>query len=623
MCGFVGIVGRNNRPVARADIKPLLDRIQHRGPDDEGFYCAGNVGFGFRRLAILDLSPSGHQPMEFVEAGLTIAFNGEVYNFVEMRAELEAKGHRFTSSGDTEVILHAYQEWGRDCLQRFNGMFAILIHDRRDNSVFGARDRFGIKPLFRWQGPRHTVFCSEIKSLKAHPDFRFEPNMVVAARYLYEGRLDEQAETFYQGVESLPAGHAFEIDAQGRYRQWQWWRMPTWDVDTRDTGEQYAELFEDAVRLRLRADVPLAVFLSGGMDSSSIISALGRQRAESGEVGGAITGYSFQPEDFDESRYVRDTLEWTGATLKTLTESPVQLWDEIRPMLRNQDEPTHSFTPVISYVLSRMTAADGVKVVLNGQGADETAAGYPTLFPHYWHTLFSRGRIGHLWHEIGRYCVEHGGDRKSLFKGVLRRGLQSQLGRLTPYRALAAGRRVERLANTPWLGADLAAHLRRETGDYQDIGLDSELRFETTVRPLPIYLRVEDRVSMAHSLEVRLPFLDWRLVSLLFSLDAEEKMSGPWNKDIQRRAMRGRIPESVRTRVDKMGFPTPLHRWFREDLHEQVKAEFEAPALRQRGLFNHKGLMNTFRRHCAGDINVAFDLFRVIQFEWWLQDNGG
>ena len=254
-------------PVAR-----MLATLHHRGPDDEGLYASGSAAFGFRRLSILDLSPAGHQPMSTPDGLVTIVFNGEIYNFLELRRDLELRGYVFRSRSDTEVLLNAYLEWGTGCVERLVGMWAFLIHDGRVGSLFGSRDRFGMKPLYLHRVDGQILFASEIKAILASGLCGRTPHLPVVAMFLTEGRLDETDETFYSGIVRLPAASAFEIDATGNYREWRYWSSDAIEVlePGTDIPGRFAELFEDSVRLHMRSDVPVGIHLSGGLDSTSI-----------------------------------------------------------------------------------------------------------------------------------------------------------------------------------------------------------------------------------------------------------------------------------------------------------------------------------------------------------------
>jgi asparagine synthase (glutamine-hydrolysing) len=619
MCGIVGACNLNGEPVPIGLLKRMTDIVAHRGPDGEGHYTDGPVGLGHRRLAIIDLSSAGQQPMTSADGELVIVFNGEIYNYVELRNELETLGHTFRSSGDTEVLLHAYMQWGGDCLSRLNGMWAFLIHDKRRGIVFGSRDRFGIKPLFWYRDETHVLFGSEIKSIRASGWYRGGPNWANAARLLLQHTLIEEEESFITGIKQVLPGMAFELDMNGRIREWRYWSLdflPMLEMD--DPVEAYRELFEDAVHLCLRSDVPVAVFLSGGMDSTSILCAAARQKRGQGEwARGPLTAFSFMPVEFDESRYILDTINQTRAELKRLDSSPAELWDSLTQVLWFHDEPVHSPVALVGFALARLVAANGTKVVLNGQGADETAAGYHGYFESYWLTLLAHGRINKLWSEIGEYVEAHGGNRYGRFCWVLQRLFRAQLKRMKPCCRLAGWKQYRQRQNHPWFTPDLTELLPREEPEFLGVDLNTKLKRSVERAPLPLYLRIEDRNSMAHSLEVRLPFLDYRLVSLLFNIPGDKKMKGPWNKYIEREAMRNRIPESVRSRMDKMGFPTPFRKWVSNNLYEPIRDILCSQQTRERGIYNVDAIVKDLELLRDGNIKVSGPLFHMLQVELW------
>lgn len=618
MCGLVAVLNTDGRPAELALLKRMTDLIRHRGPDDEGHYLAGPLGLGFRRLAILDLSPAGHQPMSLPDAGLTIVFNGEIYNYLELRRELEGLGHRFRSSGDTEVLLRAYQQWGQQCLARLNGMWAFLVYDRRRNCVFGARDRFGIKPLFRYQDGAQVMFASEIKAIRDSGRVRVDTNWQVAADFLVHGALalDVGKASFYENIFSVGAGCAFELGLDGSYREWSYWSVA--QIAPRrvaDPAGEYAALFEDAVRLHLRSDVPVAVHLSGGLDSSAILCTAARMRAADG-ARDPLQSFCFMDEAFDERRYIDATLAQAGARMEPLHATAQQIWDDLPQLLWHQDEPVHSMGAAVSFQLMKQTAARGVKVVLNGQGADETAAGYPAFFRHYWHSLMRAGRPLRAWSEMAAYVRWHGGDVGTHFRAQLGLCLRNALSALPPYRALALRRARAAAATSPWLQDEFCSHARPQLAS-RDPRLPAMIGNAVMVTPLPLYLRVEDRNSSAHSIEGRVPFLDYRLVELLFQLPENWHMRGHWNKYVQREAMRGRIPELVRTRVDKMGFPVPSRRWLCGALYGMLRDLLGSQAARERGIYNVPALLQTLERMKANEAEPAAPLFHFVEFELW------
>ncbi len=615
MCGFVAYVGRTNLVAPLEIIPKMLRVIAHRGPDDEGTYYTERVGFGFRRLAILDLSPAGHQPMSDPTGLCTIVFNGEIYNYVELRKELSSLGHSFVSGTDTEVLLHAYLEWGDSFMERLNGMWAFLIHDRRTGRVFGSRDRFGMKPLFIHDSNDGFLIASELKSIRASGSYRDTLNLGVCARFFHESRLDNSESSFFDGIHSIKPGHALEIDVNGKLRTWCYWHVQRYPDAPDRPGERYAELFEQAVSVHMRSDVALGVNLSGGMDSTAIICAIARQWQPTGSTQ-PLRAFSFAADGFDESRYIDATLAQTHAQRETLSLSPMELWNSLDTVLWYQDEPVHSLTAVVGFHLSGLAARNGVKVILNGQGADETLAGYPTYFRDYWYSLLIKGRLPMLLGEVGSFCAMHGGSRTSRMIQAIKHAAQTELRKSPRYRAMARRRRLTRFLEDDWYDPELANALP-EADEFEAADLDSSLERSILYDPLPLYLRVEDRNAMAHSVEARLPFLDPRLVELAFSLPPEWKMRGGWNKFILREAMKGRIPDVVRTRPDKMGFPTPFSKWLQHELYASAKAVIEDRSLADLGLFRIENIRRDLERHRRGELDIAGKLFDVMQFAIW------
>jgi asparagine synthase (glutamine-hydrolysing) len=595
----------------------MTDMIRHRGPDDEGYFLSGPVGLGFRRLSILDLSTAGHQPMTSADADVTLVFNGEIYNFVELRQQLESLGHSFRSSGDTEVLLHAYLQWGQDCVTRLNGMWAFVVHDRRVNCLFGSRDRFGIKPLYRYHTKDFALFSSEIKAIRASGAYKSEINWHVASSFLLQGQLDASTESFYRDIVQVGPGCAFELSLDGRYREWRYWSLDGIEpVESHDPSGDYAALFEDAVRVHMRSDVPVGVHLSGGLDSSSIICASARIRSAAGATD-PLMAFCFTPKEFDESAYIEATLNQTGAKMLRLETDARTLWDDLPKVLWFQDEPVHSMTALVGYQLMKLTASYGLKVVLNGQGADETAAGYPSYFINYWHSLLRAGRLHEAWSEIVSHSAAHGRSARTVFTHQLQFLARSLLARWSAYRGLSQWRAAHRQRSHPWIKTEVAEYLPRPADTPPDYRLRPALARSVYQDPLPLYLRVEDRNSSAHSIEVRVPFLDHRLVELLFRLPDNWRMRGPWNKYVQREAMRDRIPERVRVRVDKMGFPTPAKQWFAGPLFEPLHDLFSSQKTRERGIYNVDAVLSDLDRHRRGKATISGQVFDLAEFELW------
>lgn len=625
MCGFAGVITFGGRPVDGNVVARMGRTLEHRGPDDDGLFLAGGVGLAFRRLSILDLSPSGHQPLTSASGRLTIVFNGEIYNYIELREELRALGHVFRSSGDTEVLLHAYEEWGRECLPRLNGMWAFLIHDAATGTVFGSRDRFGVKPLYRHRTADALYMASEIKAIRASGAYQWSTNWTAAGELLCRaGHVpgNDVNGTFYVGIDQVAPGTAFEVDGRGTMREWRYWSLG--DIAEQRIDDPVAEtarLFEDAVRLRMRSDVPVGVSLSGGLDSTSIAAVMARLRGDDRKdrPDESLQAFSYIAPEYDESSYIQDTVGQSRALLHRVHTDAATLWSSLDQVLWYHDEPLHSATALVGFEIYRAARANGVKVMLSGQGADETMAGYPVYFADYWSTLLRGGSPAEAWREIARHHAVHGGSPAKTLRQVATRTVRNALRSIPLYRTAAAARHRQRArAAHDWFRPEIVDALPPEDAGYGDGCLSTALRLSVERSPLPLYLRIEDRNSMAHSVEARLPFLDYRLVTLMFQLPAHWKMRGAQGKHVMREAMRGLIPESVRSRVDKMGFPTPLADWFRAGLYEPMQDTLASQAVRERGIYNIDAIRRDLERHRRGETDAALGLFNVAQFERWM-----
>lgn len=619
MCGFVVHVALHSGPPDVARLGRATDLLAHRGPDDAGRFIEGGIGIGFRRLSIFDLSTAGHQPMASSDGRFVVAFNGAIFNFVELRGELQALGHQFRSSSDTEVLLAAYREWGSDCLDRFNGMWAFVIYDRLEKRIFGSRDRFGIKPLFWYADDDSLIFASEIKAIRDSGLARLEFNEQVLAEFLLEGTLDHSEDTFYRRVSQVPAGTAFETNLNGRLVWHRYWSVldaaQALPVPS-DPPAAFAELFEDAVRLRMRSDVPVGVLLSGGLDSSSILCSMGRQLSPATREGefGALC---YMDPHFDETPFIDATLAQTRASLWRLDVDPAGFWDTFARVIWHQDEPVHSINSVVGFHLMKLARAHDVKVVLNGQGADETLAGYSSYFTSYWIELLRSGRLLALEQSL-RAVAQARGGRSNVLSEVFGMLLGQARQKVPGYPALARRRRRARLERKSWASDDVK-RLWTQRDQPAAPDLAAALHYSLERSHLPVYLRVEDRNSMAHGVEQRLPFLDHRLVALAFRLGPEWKLRGDRTKVILREAMRGRIPEVVRTRTQKFGFPTSVDSWFRGPLYGRLRDMLSSRTVRESGLWDLGAVERALDQHRRGDANVGERLFDVVQVCLWLQ----
>ncbi|MEJ7812201.1 MAG: asparagine synthase (glutamine-hydrolyzing) [Gemmatimonadaceae bacterium] len=630
MCGFSAMIAMNGARVDPLAVRRMTRVLYHRGPDSRGSHVTDHVAIGFRRLAILDLSPAGDQPLLSDDGQVVLAFNGEIYNHKELRHELQSLGHTFRSTGDTEVLLHAYLQWGRDCLPKLNGMWSFLIHDRRKGTVFGSRDRFGVKPMYRYRKGDHIFISSEIKGIRASGYYESAADWSLISEFLLRGRLDVMsrgAESFYAGIEQVPAGAAFEVDPAGRLTEWRYWSLDDLPpMETDDPSQRFFELFEDAVRLRLRSDVRVGVALSGGLDSTSIAAVMAdlRARDDITTIAPPLFAVSYMAPEYDESSYIAKTVRQTGVELHRVHVKPADLWADLERVLWYHDEPVHSPAALVGFHVFRVAAECGVRVMLSGQGADETIGGYPYFFVHHWYTLLRAGKTEECWREINAYCQHSAENATALYRRALRHFAQTEMSRVSAYRHAARWRQARELRGNAWFTDEITQQLQSaDARRREDRKLQSALKQAVEVAPLPLYLRVEDRNSMAHSVEARLPFLDYRLVSLVFQLSDRWKLRGPWSKFVLREAVKGKIPEEVRARGDKMGFPVPAAQWFRNELYTPLQDMLASQAVRERGIYNVDAIRKGLDLHRDGWIDASNGLFNVAQLESWfgLQQN--
>jgi asparagine synthase (glutamine-hydrolysing) len=617
MCGFVFVFGRHGRVPQPAMVERMTASLAHRGPDDSGFWYSGLVAMGFRRLAIIDPTQAAHQPMVSDDGEHVLVFNGEIYNYVELRDELRSHGHRFQSTGDTEVLLAAWRQWGERAVDRLIGMFTFVIWDRQRGEAFGARDRFGIKPLFVYEAPDIVILASEIKAIHASGVYAHGENWQSIGRYLVSGQIDDGQATCFEGIEQIAAAHTFRVGPVGQVRQERYFDWPTELLERADDAPHVVgEMFEESVRLQTRSDVPVGVCLSGGIDSTAILCAIARHRKSIGDSS-PLLAFSYNAPEYDESRYVAETIRETGATLVPLETDVRTTWANLPRVLHFHDEPVHSMTALVGFQLMGLARRHGALVILNGQGADETLAGYSNYHMSHWVTLVLQGRPWHALREIDAYARASGANSRSLAMQVAQTVTFRGMRLLPGYAQAARIARDAELRANPWFTPDMMRRVP-DRGLVGSPGLDALQRTSVSSSPLPLYLRIEDRNSMSHGVEMRVPFLDHRLASYALSLPMDWRMRGPWNKHVLREAMRGRMPESVRTRRDKMGFPTPAAKWVGAELHEPIRALLDSRAARTRGLFQTDNMLRELDNGRGTQVANHVMLFRAANVETWL-----
>jgi asparagine synthase (glutamine-hydrolysing) len=613
MCGIAGIISfkgypDNSRSTERVRNMCLLQK--HRGPDDDALYSDSNASIGMTRLAILDLR-KGLYPLSNENKNLHLFYNGEVYNYPELSSELAAEGHRFSSMTDGEVIVHGFEQWGPGCFTKLNGMWAFALWDSREQELILARDHFGIKPLYYYIDENLLAFSSEIRALLSLPLVRRVPNEKSIYNYLVDGRLDHTEETFYDGIWRLLPGYYATAKLDGSFEKFRYWEMPKVseiadDDDMVEATKRLRGLFIDAVRIRLRSDVPVGTCLSGGLDSSSIVSVVTQLNEEDKKsVGRRLQGFSvcFPGYSVDESDFINTEVHATKAESHVVSPTALELWRDLTELVRTQEEPVGGASQYAGWRVMQIAKAHHVPVLLNGQGADEIFAGYSEYLGFYIKDLLRRGKI--------KLAI------KETFSSL---DLTARMFPLlfTYHRKL---RNIIRHCLNPAFSAKLAKDLSIRRVNLGS-SLPQMLRGDVTRYVLPSLLRYEDRNSMHFSIEVRLPFLDPRLVEYVASLPLDFKIRDGWTKRIFREAMRGILPEEIRSRRGKIRFETPQRRWFVAELADKIE-ELLSTNMRASKYVERPEVLKLFRsarkQNKMSRLDAEF-IWRCINLELWLRE---
>ena len=611
MCGISGIIHPDGAPVAEQQLKAMIQAMKHRGPNDEGWFAEDGLGLGFVRLSILDLSPAGHQPMFSADERYVLIFNGEVYNYIELREELKAKGHTFRSGTDSEVILAAYREWGEQMLHRFNGMWAFVIYDRRDKTVFAARDRYGVKPFFYCIDGQRILFGSDIRSITAVLGRKPSPDPETIFSFLAFNRTDQNDSTFLNEVKKLDHGHYFKMRIgpgapaeEKKFRPRKWYNIRNELKEPFKNPEEYREMFASAVGLRLRSDVPVGVCLSGGLDSSSIVSVLLKDFDKKDlNTFSAIYGSGRKG---DESSFI-DLYRGQMQNMYFTQPDEHSLLADLDDLTRAQYEPVPSTSTYAQYRVMKL-AKDHVVVTLDGQGADEALAGYHYFFGFHFKNLLRSGRIGALASEMGHYYGKHRSlyGIKSLVFFLLPAFLRSQV------RVMEKGYLDNDFFQAHNTGDNLIAGELYGSGSLQEALIN---HFEYKLEHL---LKWEDRNSMWFSLEARVPFLDYRLVERTLSLPEDMIIRKGMTKHILREAMKGTLPEQIRMRRDKVGFETPEAEWFRTPVFQNyIKNLISSEPFISRGIMDIKKVQLLYNNHLERKANHSREIWKWIHLEKW------
>jgi asparagine synthase (glutamine-hydrolysing) len=661
MCGITGIFSENAGEITPDLLQRMTKTLKHRGPDDEDYVfintstgryeprsgdesapelrtmmkhvCAPiefqfDLALGHRRLSILDLSAAGHQPMGNEEGSIWIVHNGEIYNHAELREELKDKGHLFKSRTDTEVILHSYEQWGEACLNRFNGMWAFAIWDSRSQKLFCSRDRFGIKPFYYFFKDGKFVFASEIKALLETGLIERKPNNQSIFDYVSYGLKDCTEDTYFDGIKQLRGGHYLEFNVNKKeFKLQRYYDIPlirrSKDLTDEEYALQFRQLLEDSIRLRLESDVPAGTCLSGGLDSSSIVCLIDKLRFERGsKLPGASSVHKtfsarFTERGYDEGSFIQDVVKKTGVDAYYTFPTGENTWEKLPLLIWHQEEPCGRQYLSGQWEVYKLAKQSGVKVVLDGQGGDELLAGYGI----YYAALFAYLMRTFHWPELMRESVMF----SRLYGKSSIPDLLKSVYHFLPGQKRAWVRGALRVDGDPCLSDDFKAgrtgywfKKRSESRIGADL-FDQYLYDQFTNFILPSLLHDQDKNSMAHSIESRLPFLDYRLVELVFSMPWQQKIRRGRRKYVLRNAMKGILPESIEKRMDKMGFANPIDAWLKKSFGAEVADIIGSQSFKQRVYFDPRKVQEAYKAHQNGQKHIARTIWRWVNLELWLR----
>jgi asparagine synthase (glutamine-hydrolysing) len=615
MCGIAGILRRKTTPEELAgQISGMLATLRHRGPDDSGYVIEEIsedvlLGLGHVRLSILDLTPRGHQPMISPCGRYILIYNGEIYNYIEIRKELGDDPILSISEGDTAVVLAALARWGTDSFRHFNGMWALAFYDRLTRRLVLSRDRMGVKPLYLYYDDQEIIFASEIKAILQACRKRFRLDRNVVARYLIQSITDGQEDTFFEGIIQFPPACFAEINLQDPSGEvpcfTRFWKHP-YELETiisshsEPTEEEIRDTFIDAVKIRLRSDVPVGVLLSGGLDSSSIV---GAAKTAGGLENLQILSVVSKDPEINEEPFIDMMAHYAGCeVIKFWVDfRPGEMLDQLSDACWYNDQPLTGFASIAHRNLMRLASENGVTVILTGQGSDEQLAGYNKFLYFYLFDCFRNMRWGYM-AEMLLGCLWNG--------TILSEFKLREAKRYLPWfrNHLANTYWGPKLSDTELLRTGLANSYReREWRDIRHLSL-------------PMLLHHEDRMSMSWSREMRVPFMDYRLVELLAKVNPSRKLRHGWSKAVFRQAISGLIPTSIQWRRDKKGFKIPEEKWIRNEFQPKFQDTFEKPMLAESlGFVDRKGLKEVNNRFRMGDRTINYkDIFNVFCLEMFL-----
>ena len=597
----------------------MAQSIKHRGPDDDGIFVSNTVGLASTRLSILDLSENGHMPMHDPASGMVIVHNGEVYNYKEIRKEIGSRD--FRTETDTEVIVKAYAKWGTDCLSRLNGIFAFAIWDPREERLFCARDRLGVKPFLYSQSEGRLTFGSEAKALFA-AGIAPQGNRRAISDFLVRGIYEHNAETFFENVVQLPAGHMMTVDNSGLVvsQYWDLEENENWSKDRdrtdvsayRDTQEAFLALVEDSLKLQLRSDVPIAVNASGGLDSTLMLSVIDKLSGMTGER--QIFSYYYGEAQYDERPQVEQLAKVTGwqAEFFKLAANDVPAMAE--EAIHYQEQPFPGVVALARHNLIKQSRGFGAKVLLEGQGGDEISAGYQYVMGPHIFDLMEAGRADLASDEILGF-----GRKNNLSDAD---SLKKCMSGLMAYQGTGWAADGNRFVRPECLSADFAVSTNPVTFDKPFRSHLKNMQYrDLFYTKLPRILRSVDRASMSYGREIRVPLLDHRLVEFAFNAPASHKIKDGAQRDFMRAAIESHLP-TTHSNVPKIAVVDPQREWLQGHLSDWVQDIIGSRSFIERGVFNPKAVQAEFERFKTGKARTSFQVWQWVNMELWYRHWG-
>lgn len=608
MCGISALINTNNTAISPNLIRKMNDLVKHRGPDDGGVFLKDNFALGNRRLAVIDTSQAGHQP--FIYGANALIYNGAIYNFVELRKELEKRGYIFKSSTDTEVILAAYDCWGQQCVERFSGMWSFVLYDHGKNILFCSRDRFGIKPLHFARIGHYFAIGSEIKQFSAIPGYAAKMNNAAAFNFLNYNALNYSEDTFFEGISTLRGGNNLVYDLRTHtYNTYNWYgfdqQAENSDITFQEATTTFHDLFSTAVDQYTRCNVQYGAFLSGGLDSSSIVCMLKQGKRAAGDL--TTVSLCWHYKNIDEQHYIDPVLEETGFYGKKLYADMNEMnkTDVLDRIIYSQDQPIPNASHFAEYKLHEGARRAGMTVMMDGQGSDEYLAGYGIFGFYHLLGLMAKRK----WSDIRREWPAFKGHQSFSHWQLLRFLMYIRYRQPVP--------QIDPAIKPAW-GKDLLARSPFMLPEGVPMDIRNFSFQQLFVSSLPYQLHSADRNSMHHSIESRFPFLDHRLVEFAFSLPDTFKINNGATKFVLRESMKSILPECVRLRRQKLGLPAPEREWMlaNADWVEHELAEGSAILDEMVNATSVKKRFQSFRQLKYTDHSF---FFRVIALSRWVR----